>query len=189
MVPQLRSQAAVGRELAMLGSSNSQGWMGRPCSRVGFQFGCGLRKGIAEIIESDAIENDAERVRFVAQAAGAGVNTRRHSLHCQSCAISSFLRRVPLRMRRVLPQCGQRAGGLTVCGTRGAVKVEWPYGRRWLHFTTPPARHGFWKVWPAAWLVERQEGDWLFCGKRLREILPASMPVIKSWDPTRGARR
>src|ERR1019366_7989053 len=55
---------------------------------------------------------------------GAGVNTRRHSLHCQSCAISSFFRRVPLRMRRVLPQCGQRAGGLTVCGTRWACASE-----------------------------------------------------------------
>src|ERR1019366_5710849 len=55
---------------------------------------------------------------------GAGVNTRRHSLHCQTCTISSFLRRVPLRMRRVLPQWGQRAGGLTVCGTRWACASE-----------------------------------------------------------------
>jgi Putative metallopeptidase len=35
---------------------------------------------------------------------GAGVNTRRQSLHCKSCTISSFLRRVPSRMSRVLPQ-------------------------------------------------------------------------------------
>src|SRR5664279_5207608 len=38
--------------------------------------------------------------------------------------ISSFFRRVPLRMRRVLPQCGHRAGGLTVCGTRWACASE-----------------------------------------------------------------
>ena len=34
---------------------------------TGFQFGCGLGKGITEIIEGDAVENDAERIRFVAQ--------------------------------------------------------------------------------------------------------------------------
>jgi len=57
-------------------------------------------------------------------AGGAGVNTRRQTLHCHSWTISSFLRRVPLRMRRVLPQCGQRPGGLTVCGTRCAAESD-----------------------------------------------------------------
>ena len=29
---------------------------------------------------------------------------------------------MPLRIRRVLPQCGHRRGGLTVCGTRGRAR-------------------------------------------------------------------
>jgi len=31
---------------------------------------------------------------------------------------------MPLRIRRVLPQCGHRRGGLTVCGTRWACARE-----------------------------------------------------------------
>ena len=108
---------------------------------TGFQFGCGRGKGIAEVKKGDAVEDNAERIVLYRSSAGAGVNTRRHNLHCQSWTISSFLRRVPLRMRRVLPQCGQRAGGLTVCGTRWACASEVA-----IREAMPSARHGFWKV-------------------------------------------
>jgi hypothetical protein len=60
-------------------------------------------------------------VMFAAIAlASAGVNTRRQPRQRQSCTISNFLRRVPLRERSRLPQCGQRSGRLRVCG-EGAV--------------------------------------------------------------------
>ena len=140
---------------------------------AGFQFGRGLGKRIAEIVEYYAVENDAERIGFVAQLRWCGCNTRRQILHCQSWTISNFLRRVPLRVSRLLPQYGQSAGGLTVCGTRWACASEVAIRRRWLHFTTSSARHGFWRVSAClvAWLshgrglVERRKGigSWRVC--------------------------
>jgi len=65
-MPQLRSQAAVGRELTMLGHPTRKGGRGDLIAVAGFQFGYSLGKGIAEIIERDAVQNDAKRIRFVA---------------------------------------------------------------------------------------------------------------------------
>ena len=66
-MPQLRPQAAVGRELAMLAHPTRKGGWGDLVAVAGFQFGCGLGKGIAEVIQRDAVENDAKRIGFVAQ--------------------------------------------------------------------------------------------------------------------------
>ena len=66
-MPELPAQPAVGREFTMLGHPTRKGGWGDLVAVTGFQFGCGLRKGIAEVIERDAVENDAERIRFVAQ--------------------------------------------------------------------------------------------------------------------------
>ena len=66
-MPQLRSQAAVGRELTMLTHPTRKGGWSDLVAVTGFQFGYGLGKGIAKVIECDAVENDAEWVRFVAQ--------------------------------------------------------------------------------------------------------------------------
>ena len=49
---------------------------------------------------------------------GAGVKTRLHDAQRQSWTISIFFLRMPLRVTWVLPQCGQRSGRLSVCGTR-----------------------------------------------------------------------
>jgi hypothetical protein len=51
-------------------------------------------------------------------AAGEGVKTRLHDAQRQSWTISIFFLRVPLRVTWALPQCGQRSGRLSVCGTR-----------------------------------------------------------------------
>jgi hypothetical protein len=51
-------------------------------------------------------------------AAGVGVKTRLQDAQRQSWTISIFLRRVPFRVIAVLPQCGQRSGRFSVCGTR-----------------------------------------------------------------------
>jgi hypothetical protein len=47
-------------------------------------------------------------------AEGVGVNTRLHEEQRQSWTISIFLRRVPLRVMAMLPQCGQRSGRFSV---------------------------------------------------------------------------
>ena len=52
------------------------------------------------------------------RAAGPGVKVRLHARQRQTWTISSFLRRVPFRLRLAPPQCGQRSGRLAVCGTR-----------------------------------------------------------------------
>jgi hypothetical protein len=49
---------------------------------------------------------------------GVGVKTRLHDAQRHSWTISIFLRRVPFRVIAVLPQCGQRSGRFSVCGTR-----------------------------------------------------------------------
>ena len=64
-MPQLRSQATVGCQLSMLGHPTRKGGWGDLVAVAGFQFGCGFGKGIAEIIERDAVENDAERIRLI----------------------------------------------------------------------------------------------------------------------------
>lgn len=51
-------------------------------------------------------------------AAGAGVKTRLHDAQHQSWTISILFLRVPFFATWVLPQCGQRSGRLSVCGTR-----------------------------------------------------------------------
>ena len=66
-MPQWRSQATVGRELTMLAHPTRKGGWGDLVAVTGFQFGYGLGKGITEVIERNAIENDAERIGFVAQ--------------------------------------------------------------------------------------------------------------------------
>jgi hypothetical protein len=59
-------------------------------------------------------------VMFAAIAlAGAGVNTRRQPRQRQSCTVSNFFRRAPLRERSRLPQCRQRLGRLR-CVRRGS---------------------------------------------------------------------
>jgi len=63
----LRSQAAVGSELTMLGHPTGKGGRGDLVAVTGFQFGYGLGKGVAEVIERDAVEDDAERIGFVAE--------------------------------------------------------------------------------------------------------------------------
>lgn len=51
-------------------------------------------------------------------AAGPGVNTLLQDAQRQSCTISSFFRRVPLRVSTWLPQCGHASGTFDVWGTR-----------------------------------------------------------------------
>ena len=63
----LRSQATVGRELTMLAHPTRKGGWSDLVAVTGFQFGCGLGKGIAKIIKRDAVENDAQRIRLVTQ--------------------------------------------------------------------------------------------------------------------------
>ncbi len=58
------------------------------------------------------------RVFLLRSAAGDGVNTRAHMVQRQSCTVSSFLARVPLRTSLTLPQSGQRSGRLAVWETR-----------------------------------------------------------------------
>jgi len=59
------AQATVGRELTMLGHPTRKGGRGDLVAVPGFQFGCGCGKRIAEVIERDAVENDAEWVRLI----------------------------------------------------------------------------------------------------------------------------
>jgi hypothetical protein len=73
-------------------------------------------------------------------AAGDGVNTRAHAVQRQSCTVSSFLVRVPLRTSLTLPQCGQRSGrfavwetragaGRRACGCGGRIDRAWRRAR------------------------------------------------------------
>ena len=73
---------------------------------------------MAEIVEGDAVENDGERIGLVAKRRRRRVNTRAQAVQRQSCTVSSFLVRVPLRTSLTLPQCGQRSGRLAVWETR-----------------------------------------------------------------------
>lgn len=84
----------------------------------GFQFRGRRGQRVAEIVEGDAVENDGERIGLWRSAAGDGVNTRAQARHFQSCTVSSFLVRVPLRTSLTLLQCGQRLGRFAVCETR-----------------------------------------------------------------------
>jgi hypothetical protein len=54
-------------------------------------------------------------------AAGEGVKMRLQDAQRQSWTISIFFLRVPFFATWVLPQCGQRSGRLSVCGTRNVL--------------------------------------------------------------------
>ena len=56
----------------MLGHPTRKGGRGDLVAVTGFQFGYGLGKGIAEVIERHAVENNAERICFVAQLCRSG---------------------------------------------------------------------------------------------------------------------
>ena len=71
-MPQLRSQATVGREFAVLGHPTREGRRGYLITVTGFQFGYSLEKGTTEVIERDAVKNDAQGIGFVAQLCRCG---------------------------------------------------------------------------------------------------------------------
>ena len=52
------TQTGVGRQFSMLTHPTRKGGWGDLVAVAGFQFGCGLGKGIAEIIERDAVKNN-----------------------------------------------------------------------------------------------------------------------------------
>ena len=64
-------------------------------------------------------------------AAGPGVKVRLHEAQRQSCTISSFFLRTPLRVMAWLPQCGHTPGGLFVCGAAAGRSGERDIGVWW----------------------------------------------------------
>jgi hypothetical protein len=59
-----------------------------------------------------------EKLKALVQTGDEIWTVRLHAKQRQTCTISSFFRRVPLRLGLEPPQCGQRSGRLAVCGTR-----------------------------------------------------------------------
>ena len=79
-------------------------------------------------------------------AAGPGVKVRLQEAQRQSCTISSFFLRTPLRLMAWLPQCGHSLGGLCVCGAEAGRRGERDIQRE--VFAEPTIGDGFWKMKP-----------------------------------------
>lgn len=115
-MPILRSQAAVGRQLAVLAHPARKGRWRDLVAVTGFQFGGGRGKGIAKVIKRDAVHNDAKRIGFVAQ------RRRRRSEHAPAKFALPELDDLKLFVARAFANEPRATAVRAVCGRFDGVR-------------------------------------------------------------------